>query len=265
MNKVSKRIVIISFYLIFFLILGGVLYFLVIPEPTCFDGKQNQGELGVDCGGPCQPCPQKIKLQPLRVVNLEYVKNQGGNGDDIVLQISNPNEQYGLAEFNFVLKDDQGRQSRVYKEFILPKETKYVVIKDFVIADDAQSLSVRFGDQNKFKWRKIDHYDFFPKLVIHNEEYRLVDLERGEYAQVRGLITNKSAVDYETIKVKGILRDNQGKLIGAGYHILNTLAAAETREFIIHFSQRRYPAMANLEMEAETNIFQGENYVKPGK
>ena len=24
--------------------------------PTCFDGVQNQGELGVDCGGPCRPC-----------------------------------------------------------------------------------------------------------------------------------------------------------------------------------------------------------------
>ena len=24
--------------------------------PTCFDGIQNQGELEVDCGGPCAPC-----------------------------------------------------------------------------------------------------------------------------------------------------------------------------------------------------------------
>ncbi|MBD3209640.1 hypothetical protein GF367_04465 [Candidatus Woesearchaeota archaeon] len=24
--------------------------------PTCFDGIQNQGETGVDCGGPCRPC-----------------------------------------------------------------------------------------------------------------------------------------------------------------------------------------------------------------
>jgi len=29
------------------------------PEPTCFDGIQNQGEEGIDCGGPCPPCPGK--------------------------------------------------------------------------------------------------------------------------------------------------------------------------------------------------------------
>lgn len=27
-----------------------------LPSPTCFDGIQNQGEKGVDCGGPCVPC-----------------------------------------------------------------------------------------------------------------------------------------------------------------------------------------------------------------
>jgi hypothetical protein len=30
--------------------------------PTCFDGIQNQGETGIDCGGPCEPC--KIIEQP---------------------------------------------------------------------------------------------------------------------------------------------------------------------------------------------------------
>lgn len=28
-----------------------------IYEPTCFDGVQNGGELGIDCGGNCLPCP----------------------------------------------------------------------------------------------------------------------------------------------------------------------------------------------------------------
>ena len=27
------------------------------PVPTCDDSEQNQGETGMDCGGPCEPCP----------------------------------------------------------------------------------------------------------------------------------------------------------------------------------------------------------------
>ncbi len=30
------------------------------PFPDCNDNIQNQGELGVDCGGPCNPCPATI-------------------------------------------------------------------------------------------------------------------------------------------------------------------------------------------------------------
>ena len=29
---------------------------VVAADPTCNDGIQNQGETGVDCGGPCTPC-----------------------------------------------------------------------------------------------------------------------------------------------------------------------------------------------------------------
>ena len=30
------------------------------PAPTCTDGIQNQGETGVDCGGPCSACPTSL-------------------------------------------------------------------------------------------------------------------------------------------------------------------------------------------------------------
>ena len=32
-------------------------------DPTCSDGIQNQGETGVDCGGPCQACPTGTKVE----------------------------------------------------------------------------------------------------------------------------------------------------------------------------------------------------------
>src|SRR5436853_6975316 len=49
------------------------------PAPTCSDGIQNQGETGVDCGGPCSACPTVLcngngesKYQPL-ALNNEWV------------------------------------------------------------------------------------------------------------------------------------------------------------------------------------------------
>ncbi|NNK81451.1 MAG: zinc metalloprotease, partial [Flavobacteriales bacterium] len=42
------------------------------PAPTCDDGIQNQGETGVDCGGPCAPC----------ATCNDGIQNQGETGVD---------------------------------------------------------------------------------------------------------------------------------------------------------------------------------------
>ncbi len=44
-------------------------------EPTCNDGIQNQGETGVDCGGPCAPCPTVPTCN-------DGIQNQGETGVD---------------------------------------------------------------------------------------------------------------------------------------------------------------------------------------
>ncbi len=43
--------------------------------PTCSDGIQNQGETGVDCGGPCPACPQEPTCS-------DGIQNQGETGVD---------------------------------------------------------------------------------------------------------------------------------------------------------------------------------------
>jgi len=32
------------------------------PCPSCFDNVQNQGETGIDCGGPCEPCAPTVEV-----------------------------------------------------------------------------------------------------------------------------------------------------------------------------------------------------------
>ena len=60
-------------FLILFLI--SYLIFLTIRGPvaaSCFDGKKNQGEEGIDCGGPCPPCELKY-AEPLKVYPTKYL------------------------------------------------------------------------------------------------------------------------------------------------------------------------------------------------
>ena len=45
-----------------------------VYQPTCFDGIQNGGETGIDCGGPCEPC--------LTPNCFDGIKNQNETGID---------------------------------------------------------------------------------------------------------------------------------------------------------------------------------------
>ncbi len=45
------------------------------PSGTCNDGIQNQGETGIDCGGPCAPCPPTPTCS-------DGIQNQGETGID---------------------------------------------------------------------------------------------------------------------------------------------------------------------------------------
>lgn len=45
------------------------------PAASCTDGIQNQGETGIDCGGPCQPCPPSASC-------TDGIQNQGETGID---------------------------------------------------------------------------------------------------------------------------------------------------------------------------------------
>ena len=50
----KRQIIYLALVVGFFIFVTTVfLFFLLYETPTCFDGKQNQEEIGIDCGGPC--------------------------------------------------------------------------------------------------------------------------------------------------------------------------------------------------------------------
>ena len=60
-----------------FFIYAFLLFFVACEESkSCFDGRQNQGELGIDCGGPCP--------DPCNIIEScwDGIKNQGEEGID---------------------------------------------------------------------------------------------------------------------------------------------------------------------------------------
>src|SRR5574343_1335055 len=91
MNWASRRKLIygsiVAFCLIIFVWLPSA-YVLYTP-PSCSDKKQNEGELGVDCGGPCATLCQNLALAP--IVSWQRVFKIADGYYNSIAYIENPN------------------------------------------------------------------------------------------------------------------------------------------------------------------------------
>lgn len=67
------------------------------PVPNCFDGIQNQGEIEVDCGGPCPTCSARMTA----TINGILWESQGAittqvNGNSILINGNNSSSSLSL-------------------------------------------------------------------------------------------------------------------------------------------------------------------------
>jgi hypothetical protein len=94
-------------FLILFFVGAVVVAFLTVvlistfyKTPTCTDGVQNQGEQGIDCGGPCPYLCTALEQSP--VVLFTQVINVGGR-TDLVAEIENKNANAAAKNVTYTI------------------------------------------------------------------------------------------------------------------------------------------------------------------
>ena len=258
MSRILKQIFIA---IVFFSAIGLIVYFSFIKkEPTCSDGIQNQGEQGIDCGGPCEDCPiPPPPVEDLKIISVEAVLS-GQNFYDLTAKIKNSNSDYGanLIKYDFKIYDE--RNSLISKKngetFILPGETKYI-IDSFISPKKASRTVFSFSD---IEWQRLKIYKE-PEIIISQKTYQNL---AGEpyYGKVSGVVINKSVYDFDKILVNVVLLDKDKNILGAGSVELLTMFSGQERYFNVHWPHPIRGAVSSVEIQAETNVFDSENFMK---
>jgi hypothetical protein len=245
-----------------------VIVFLIsrrfVEEPTCFDGIKNQAEEAIDCGGPCQKCPEKARAKDIIVQEDDYYVIYGGeNLYDFVIKIKNPNSRYGARNFKYTveLKNDLGEvvASREGESFILPTEEKYLIEVGLESRENIALATVSIGE---IDW--VNFVDFeVPKINIHNQKFGLISGGKN-YAEAFGLMINESPFDFNKIEINVIIRDGRNIPVAVNKTEMRTINSGEEREFKLHWPSE-FPGgeyMETVEMEAEVNVFDSLNFMK---
>ncbi len=256
----QKKIIIGLVYAAIFLLILIPVIFKLIPNDSCSDGKQNQDESGTDCGGVC-PNKCEIKLASGLVFKDTGITETGvANKYDIYSEIQNPNEDYGSSSFDYTfnLKDENGNilTKRDGRGFIFPKENKYLV--EVGIDLNVYPAKVELEIKN-IVWKDFSGVEK-PPLVIVNKNFYEVDQSLGTSNAI-GLLRNESSFDFNEIKILVVVKNNYGKIVALNSTKINTVQSGESREFKVLWPNKIYQ-VGDMEIQAETNIFKSDAFVK---
>lgn len=262
LTRDTKRLTIIVIYLLILFVISAGLYFVAKPKPTCFDGKQNQNEEAVDCGGVCMAaCVERIVGNDLLVREIIFIPADQGRYD-IVAKIFNPNNDIGAASFQYslLLQDASGKElGRVTNSnFILPQETKTLLAFNLEPSEVPAKAVIELSD---FKWTRLREYRAKPELNIYDRRY-VGQPDPSVFGAVTATLVNESLYDFRRIKIKVVLRDASGRPLAVNQSEMQTVTVGREQDIRMVFPQAFAGTVTQIDIEAEANIYDQDNFLQ---
>lgn len=248
--------------LVIVIIIGGISFPKIkklIPVSTCEDNKKNQGEVEIDCGGPCGPCelkhPQNIVTFWARSVQVRE------NSYDVAAYIQNPNDSLSSdsLEYEFTLFDSLGVIARKEgKTFIYPGEKTYVVEANLKTTREPNYVEFKVI---KAKWR-ADNVGK-PGVAIDKKEYHLVTTGKITQSIIDSGITNRTSVGFRRTEVLFVILDESGNLVGTNRTEVDNLLARSSQTLRATWPDTLKGAVSTIIAEPRINLFEPNIILKP--
>lgn len=229
--SVRRRLIYLAIILFLAAIAAVATFIFLKKPPTCFDGKKNGDEVGIDCGGSCSlVCA--VEIMPLKVI-WSRLFDIGSSKYDVVALVKNPNLKHGATqvEYTFRLwdKDNLLINSKTSKTFINPKE-------DLVIFESRIDVGKKVPTRTTFElddsplWQKIDRVP--PKLTFSNKRF-----ENEPVPRLIATLKNESLVTVKNISVSAILSGEDQNAVAVSSTFMEELSGGESRDVSFSWPQ----------------------------
>lgn len=224
-----RRALYISTVAIFAAVLTGVpVYYLFFTDnPTCSDGKENQDELGVDCGGGCaRLCASQVRT-PVILWSRAFKVTDGVY--NAVAYVENSNFDAGVDSINysFELFDEKNvTVARREGKTFLSTNGITPIFEGTIRTGMRTPVRTVFTFKSEPSWRKAENE---PGYTVSGQ--RLAIKENGT-PRVDATITNDTVVDIRNIQVIATIFDIEGNAIASSETLVPLLPARESRAMV---------------------------------
>lgn len=239
-------------------IIGIVVYRYATRPPTCFDGKQNGLEVGVDCGGSCQRvCASEVSSLVLKWSRAFYVDDDVYN---LVAYIENQNTNVGIRQipYEFRVLDASNNvigEPYVNYAYVGPNESTAIFVPGFEVGD-ARPTQVLFRFLQNPIWEKTGAQFAAPQLVVnYRDPY---DIESRP--KLRAEIENITFDDFTDVPVVAIVYDTDGNAMAASQSFIDQINDGERRVLTFTWPRPFPREISRVEVTPRINPFVPNKY-----
>ncbi|MFH0755531.1 MAG: hypothetical protein V1910_02600 [bacterium] len=231
MSWAQKRKIsyIVSVLFIFIIILVFFLFIFLIKKPTCFDGKQNQKELGIDCGGPCNILCSAEYSNLIIVWGPRWAKILNSGMYNFLTYIQNPNIGAGAFNVPYFFKVYDKNNVLLYQKTgktYIPPNNNFVVFEDNINLFDKIPARTDFEFIGNPIWQKMNsmqsdittisktliNEDTKPKLLITLKNSALNSIKNIEAVAIL-YDENNNAITFSRTKIDSINADAEQQIV----------------------------------------------------
>jgi hypothetical protein len=208
-----------------FVILGAILivglptFLLLYKAPTCNDGKQNQGEGGIDCGGPCvKLCPSSFLPPEVIWTKSEPVAPGLYNVAAYIINNNLDGAAYNVP-YEMQLFDDQGVLI-TYKSgsTTIPPHRNTLAFQG-AISTGKRIPAKAVINVDSPQW--IKKTDQLGNLIIADKKYS----EGQNSSSLQVTLQNNAVTSYKNLSVYVVLYDANGNAIDFSKTIVDSVPA----------------------------------------
>ena len=248
-----KRNILIVMGIILLIILTFFIRSVRNTPPTCFDGKQNGTETGIDCGGTCaKVCRDELRSlvvwweRPFKVSKGVY---------NLAAYFENQNLDSGIEkiayEFRAYDKDNiLVSQPRVGTTFIEANK-RSAIFEPGVTTGDKEIYTVFFKFTRLQDWKKTDQ-SFSYNLFNVGEP---VLSQQETTPKLTAPITNKSSYNFTDVPVIAILYNQKGNAIAASRTYIDAIPQGTTQNVFYSWPEPFNDIVSRIEIIPRINPF----------
>lgn len=238
-----RNIVVFTFFLFIIIPVGIIAFLTFYNPPTCFDGKQNAEEEGIDCGRGCQLLCTNQVIKPVVLWERQFKINKGLY--NLLAYVENPNPTAYVKDAQYLFKiynEDNiliGEKRGVVS--ILPQSVTPIIENNIQTFEQVPTRTT-FEFLGELVYEQVEPKD---SIIVIKDEF--IE-DESTSPRIKAKIQNISLNIIQNIDVIVLVYDVFDNVLGTSSTFVNNLGSEETKDIIFTWPERFPDDVARIEL-----------------